>query len=75
MSIWVPLQDTDEQNGCLWVVPGSHRWGIDDWTWQDNGTCQKRINRHEWAEQHATPLPCRDPCTRSRPTKTHDGSG
>jgi ectoine hydroxylase-related dioxygenase (phytanoyl-CoA dioxygenase family) len=59
MSVWVPLQDTDERNGCLWVVPGSHEWGIDDWTWQDHGTCQKRINRHEWAEQHARPLPVR----------------
>ncbi|MBI3969848.1 MAG: phytanoyl-CoA dioxygenase family protein [Chloroflexi bacterium] len=57
MSVWVPLQDTDERNGCLWVVPGSHRWGIDDWTWQDWGTCQKRINRYEWAEEHAIPLP------------------
>lgn len=25
MSIWLPLQDTDRRNGCLRVVPGSHR--------------------------------------------------
>ena len=57
MSVWVPLQEADERNGCLWVVPGSHRWGIDEWTWQDSGTCQKRIDRHEYADQHAVALP------------------
>lgn len=24
MSIWLPLQDTDESNGCLWVKPRTH---------------------------------------------------
>jgi hypothetical protein len=28
MSVWIPLQDADERNGCLWVVPGSHTWGL-----------------------------------------------
>jgi ectoine hydroxylase-related dioxygenase (phytanoyl-CoA dioxygenase family) len=57
MSVWVPLQDATLENGCLWVVPGTHAWGIDEWVWQDTGTCQKRITRHEYAEQHAIPLP------------------
>jgi phytanoyl-CoA hydroxylase len=26
-AMWVPLVDVDEANGCLWVVPGSHRSG------------------------------------------------
>lgn len=26
LGIWVPLVDVDERNGCLAVVPGSHRW-------------------------------------------------
>jgi len=38
-------------------VPGSHRSGIDDWTWQEGGTYQRRINRHEYDGQHALPVP------------------
>ena len=26
LTIWVPIQDVDETNGCLQVIPGSHRW-------------------------------------------------
>ena len=24
-NIWIPLIDVDRSNGCLWVIPGSHR--------------------------------------------------
>ena len=27
VSAWIPLDDTDEKNGCMWLVPGSHKWG------------------------------------------------
>jgi len=27
VSAWVALADADEENGCMWMVPGSHRWG------------------------------------------------
>lgn len=26
VEVWVALDDTDEHNGQLWMVPGSHRW-------------------------------------------------
>jgi phytanoyl-CoA hydroxylase len=29
-GIWLALDDADEDNGCLWVVPGSHRLGLFD---------------------------------------------
>lgn len=28
MSTWIPLRDVDGENGCMWVVPGSHKLGI-----------------------------------------------
>ena len=27
-TVWVALVDTDESNGCLWIVPGSHALGL-----------------------------------------------
>jgi phytanoyl-CoA hydroxylase len=32
VSAWVALDDVDEQNGCMRMVPGSHTWGNNiDW--------------------------------------------
>jgi len=28
VGAWVPLDDTDEDNGCLWFVPGSHHGDV-----------------------------------------------
>ncbi len=28
VSVWIPLVDGDERNGCLYIIPGSHKWGI-----------------------------------------------
>lgn len=41
MSIWLPLQDCDESNGCLWIVPESHKWGLKEASTRDNGNCRK----------------------------------
>ncbi len=27
VSAWVALDDADIENGCMWMVPGSHHWG------------------------------------------------
>ncbi len=30
MSIWIPMQDVDWENGCMHFVKGSHDWGINE---------------------------------------------
>jgi len=30
VTIWCALDDVDERNGCVWVVPGSHKLGLLD---------------------------------------------
>ena len=39
LSVWLPLVDADEQNGCLSFVPGSHRHGAIPH--RDTGTGQR----------------------------------
>lgn len=43
MSVWVPLQDSDEENGCLRVVPRSHSWGPQPWQERESGHCAREI--------------------------------
>ncbi len=28
VSIWIALDDADQENGCLWMLPGSHKLGL-----------------------------------------------
>ncbi len=28
ITVWIPLVDVNEENGCLWVIPASHKWGL-----------------------------------------------
>ena len=43
MSVWLPLHDSDEENGCLWVVPESHTWGLQQWEQKEGGYCTKGL--------------------------------
>ena len=55
LTIWVALVDTDETNGCLWIVPGSHRLGLLD---HDQATLNPLLRETSVAAQ-ALALPMR----------------
>lgn len=60
LTIWVALDDVDTVNGCVWVMPGSHRAGLlphrkpreDVWHLQvpaqGDGTCRCRRRATAW---------------------------
>jgi hypothetical protein len=56
-SAWIPLQDTDESNGCLWIVPGSHQKGLVTHGTKDWGVCKLSLNEKELDLSKAVPLP------------------
>jgi ectoine hydroxylase-related dioxygenase (phytanoyl-CoA dioxygenase family) len=60
MSVWVPLQDAHEQNGCLWIVPGSHAWGLQEHANKSYGQCRLSMDEAEIQEvldKQSVPVP------------------
>ncbi len=48
LTAWVALVDVNEQNGCMEVVPGSHKWGLQegsDFFAQDLEALQQSIEK------------------------------
>jgi ectoine hydroxylase-related dioxygenase (phytanoyl-CoA dioxygenase family) len=56
-SVWVPLQDADERNGCLWLVPGSHRRGLQSYHHEDHGMCRLAMDLDKVDLSGAVPCP------------------
>ncbi len=58
MSTWIPLRDADLENGCLWVVPGSHKKGVSQHG-QYGGQCPQSMGPADMAVEGAVPCPVR----------------
>ena len=53
ISVWIPLVDVDERNGCLWLIPGSHKWGL----LPGARRADQNMVSFEDVEQRGTPVP------------------
>ncbi len=53
ITVWIPLVDVDQQNGCLQVLPGSWEWGL----LHGARGADQNMRTAENVEQRGTPVP------------------
>lgn len=46
VSAWLALSDEQPENGCLWVLPGSHKWEIEPYQLDDNQFLRVEVARN-----------------------------
>ena len=57
LTVWIPIVDATLENGCLQVMPGSHRQGLFQHDWTASGLAV--LPEHQPTEIEPKPLPIR----------------
>ena len=52
VSLWVPLVEVNEDNGCLYIIPGSHNWSLLKGQREEGN----KVHTLEEVEQRGTPV-------------------
>ena len=50
LTVWIPMVDVDERNGCLQVIPGSHKQGLRPPRRDENGRLVPVEDVESWGE-------------------------
>ena len=53
VTVWVPLVEASVENGCCWVIPGSHHWGLLDGARDQDSN----VRMEENVEARGNPIP------------------
>lgn len=56
---WIALDDATVENGCLWVLPGSHRNGVmyfQEWHGDPRFDCALEARNFPWSNDEAVPV-------------------
>jgi phytanoyl-CoA hydroxylase len=58
VGLWFALEDATVENGCLWAIPGGHKYGLKSrWARNDSGGMElKTFDSEPWPEEALVPL-------------------
>lgn len=58
LGLWFALEDATLENGCLWVLPGGHKRGLNSrWVRSQNGGMEfQTLSSEPWPEEELIPL-------------------
>jgi phytanoyl-CoA hydroxylase len=51
ITCWTAISDSDLGNGCIWVIPGSNKWGVQEHVRDDETPAQYAGNNARFADE------------------------